>query len=200
MSRRPGQPPDHVEALPPIVGGGSDTAAETAGLSAALRPGNQVVVILESSAPNWGEISRSTTDLPTNTHLGWLSELFFKQLGGLTMLAAGIGSLLVAYGGIMLMTVALPFVASYLLDCIVQVLRNNGLKLFLAALAMTVVVAGGGYLLWQYGVSNPPVTPETLASMGMVAQMLATYSTALALFAFVIRTGSLLWKTRRRAA
>ncbi|TFB99512.1 MULTISPECIES: hypothetical protein [unclassified Cryobacterium] len=100
----------------------------------------------------------------------------------------------------MLMTVALPFVASYLLDGIVQVLRNNGLKLFLAALAMSVVVAFGGYLLWQYGVSNPPVTPETLASMGMVAQMLATYSTALALFAFVIRTVSLLWKTRRRAA
>ena len=111
----------------------------------------------------------------------------------------GLGTLLAAYGGILVMTVFLPFVASFLLDGVVQVLRSNGLKLFLAALAMTVLVALGGYLLWQYGSTNPPLPSTTLVSMGTLAQMLLTFSTLLAAVAFVIRTTKLLWKTRRAA-
>ncbi|MBG6212117.1 hypothetical protein RCH23_000031 [Cryobacterium sp. CAN_C3] len=110
------------------------------------------------------------------------------------------GALLAAYGGIMVLTVCLPFVASFILDGVVQVLRSNGLKVFLAAVGMTVLLALGGYLLWQYGINNPPLPPSTLESMGTLAKMLLTFSSALALAAFVSRTLRLLWKTRRAAA
>ncbi|TFC84040.1 hypothetical protein E3T28_03680 [Cryobacterium sinapicolor] len=110
------------------------------------------------------------------------------------------GALLFAYVGIMVMTVFLPFVASFLLDGVVQVLRGNGLKFFLAALGLTVLFALAGYLLWQYGINNPPLPSSTLVSMGTMAQMLLAFSTALALVAFVSRTAKLLWKTRRAAA
>lgn len=112
----------------------------------------------------------------------------------------GFGGLLLAYVGIFAITVCLPFVASFLLDGIVQVFRNKGLKLFLAAVGMTVLVALVGYLLWEYGSNNPPVAISTLMSMGTVARMLLTFSTALALVAFVSRTARLLWKARRAAA
>ncbi|MBC7592198.1 MAG: hypothetical protein H7226_14310 [Salinibacterium sp.] len=106
------------------------------------------------------------------------------------------GALIAAYGGILVLTVPLPFVASFLLDGVVQVLRGNGLKLFLAAVGMTVVTAFVGYFLWQYGSSNPPMVSSTLASIGTMGKMLLTFSTALALVAFVSRTVKLLWKTR----
>ena len=111
-----------------------------------------------------------------------------------------LGALFAAYGGIIAMTVCLPFVASFILDGVVQVLRSNGLKVLLAALGLTVLFALGGYLLWQYGINNPPLPSSTLESMGTMAQMLLTFSTVLALAAFVSRTVKLLWKTRRAAA
>jgi hypothetical protein len=112
----------------------------------------------------------------------------------------GLAALFAACAGILVMTVCLPFVASYLLDGIVQVLRNNGLKLFLGAAGMTVLVAFVALLLWHFGSNNPPLAPSTLELMGTVARMLLTFSTALALLAFAIRTASLLWKSRRAAA
>jgi hypothetical protein len=112
----------------------------------------------------------------------------------------GFGALLVAYSGILVLVVGLPFVASYLLDGVVQVLRNNGLKLFLGAVGMTVLVALVGYLFWRYGSTNASLAPSTLESMGTMAQMLLTFSTGLALIAFVSRTARLLWKSRRAAA
>ena len=105
-----------------------------------------------------------------------------------------------AYGGIIVLTVFLPFIASFILDGFVQVLRSSGLKFFLAALALTGIFALAGYLLWQYGINNPPLPSSTLESMGTMAQMLLTFSTVLALAAFVSRTAKLLWKTRRAAA
>ena len=110
------------------------------------------------------------------------------------------GASLAAYGGIIVLTVFLPFIASFILDGVVQVLRSNGLKFFLAALGLTGVFALAGYLLWQYGINNPPLPSSTLESMGTMAQMLLTFSTVLALAAFVSRTAKLLWKTRRAAA
>jgi hypothetical protein len=111
-----------------------------------------------------------------------------------------LGALLAAYGGIIVMTVFLPFIASFILDGVVQVLRSNGLKVLLAALGLTVAFALAGYLLWRYGINNPPLASSTLESMGTMAQMLLTFSTALALAAFVSRTAKLLWKARRAAA
>lgn len=111
-----------------------------------------------------------------------------------------LAALFAAYGGMLLMTVGLPFVASFLLDGVIQILRNNGLKLFLGAAGMTVLVALVGFLLWLYGTNNPPLAPSTMEGMGAAAQLLLTFSTALALLAFVSRTARLLWKTRRAAA
>ena len=74
------------------------------------------------------------------------------------------------------------------------------MKLFLGAVGMTVLVALVGFLMWLYGTNNPPLASSTLKSMGTVAQMLLTFSSALALIAFVSRTARLLWKTRRAAA
>ena len=112
----------------------------------------------------------------------------------------GFGALLAACSGILVIVVGLPFVASFLLDGVIQVFRNNGLKLFLGALGMSVLVALVGYLLWLYGSTNATLAPSTLESMGTMAQMLLTFSTGLALIAFVSRTARLLWKTRRAAA
>ncbi|TFD19925.1 hypothetical protein [Cryobacterium sp. TMT2-23] len=107
--------------------------------------------------------------------------------------------MLVAYCGILVGTVFLPFVASFLLDGLVQIARGNGPKMFLAAFAMTAVFAGGGYALWRIGTGNPLVTSVTLAGMLTVAQYLLTISTVLASLGFVSRTAKLLWKTRRAA-
>lgn len=112
----------------------------------------------------------------------------------------GLAALFAAYGGMLVMTVCLPFVASYLLDGVIQVLRNNGLKLFLGAAGMTTLVALVGFLMWLYGTNNPPLAASALESMGTAAQMLLTFSTVLALIAFVSRTAKLLWKVRRVAA
>jgi hypothetical protein len=112
----------------------------------------------------------------------------------------GFGALLVAYSGILVLVVPLPFVASYLLDGVVQVLRNNGLKLFLGAAGLTALVALVGCLFWMYGSSNAFLAPSSLESLGTMAQMLLLISTSLALIAFVSRTSRLLWKSRRAAA
>ncbi|TFC36231.1 hypothetical protein [Cryobacterium sp. TMT2-42-4] len=113
---------------------------------------------------------------------------------------AGFSGLLVAYCGILVGTVFLPFVASFLLDGIVQILRGNGPKMLLGAFSISAVLAGIGYVLWHIGTENPSVTLVTLGSMSTVAQYLLTFSTALALLAFLSRTAKLLWKTRRAAA
>jgi len=112
----------------------------------------------------------------------------------------GFGALLAAYSGTLVMAVCLPFVLSFLLDGIIQVFRNNGLKLFLGALGMSLLVALVGYLLWLYGSTNTTLASSTLESMWTMAQMLLTFSTGLALIAFVSRTARLLWKSRRAAA
>jgi hypothetical protein len=111
-----------------------------------------------------------------------------------------LAALFAAYGGMLVMTVCLPFVASFLLDGMVQVLRNNGLKLFLGAVGLTVGVAVIGFLMWLYGTNNPPLASSTMDGMAMTARLLLTFSTALALIAFMSRTVKLLWKTRRAAA
>ncbi|WP_220094257.1 hypothetical protein [Cryobacterium soli] len=74
------------------------------------------------------------------------------------------------------------------------------MRLFLGALGLSVLVALVGYLLWQYGSTNAALAPSTLESMGTIAQMLLTFSTGLALIAFVSRTARLLWKSRRAAS
>ena len=98
-----------------------------------------------------------------------------------------IGALVVAYIGILIGTVAMPFSASFILDGIVELLRGNGPKLFVLALAFTAVLAGGGFFLWQFGCGNPTVTAVTLASMAVVTQYLLTFSTVLALVGFGAR-------------
>ena len=111
-----------------------------------------------------------------------------------------IGVQVIAYGGILIGTVALPVAASFLLDGIVQLLRGNGPKLFVLALVMAAVLAGVGYLLWQFGIGHPSVTPATQAVMATVAQYLLTISTVLALLGFVFRTAQLLGKIRQASA
>lgn len=111
----------------------------------------------------------------------------------------GISLLVVAYGGIFVLAGLLPFVATFLLDGVVQVLRHNGLRYFFLALGMTVVVAVVGVLIYQYGISSPEMTSANLASVTMLGGMFLTFSIPLALFAFLIRTGKLLLGKRRPA-
>jgi hypothetical protein len=107
------------------------------------------------------------------------------------------GALVVANFGLLIGTVCLPFAASFLLDGIVRILRGDGPKLFLRALALVVVLAVGGYGLWRFGLSDPGAAPEGPALMGPAALYLLAGSTALALVGFVLRTVKLLRNARR---
>ena len=112
---------------------------------------------------------------------------------------SGTSLLFVAYGGMFLLAGLLPFVATFLLDGVVQVLRNNGLRYFFLALGMTVLVAVVGYFIYQYGVSSPAMTSANLASITMVGGFFLTFSIPLALIAFLVRTGKLMLQNRRAA-
>ncbi|TFC33161.1 hypothetical protein E3O55_04175 [Cryobacterium sp. MDB1-18-2] len=107
-----------------------------------------------------------------------------------------IGALVVAYSGIVVGSVATPFMASFILDGIVQLLRGNGLKLFVLALVFTAVVAGGSFALWKFGTGNPTVTAGTLESMAVVTQYLLTFSIVFALGGFAVRMVKLLSRAR----
>lgn len=109
------------------------------------------------------------------------------------------GALVVANFGILIGTVCLPFAASFLLDGIVRILRGDGPKLFLRVLALVVVLAVGGYSLWQFGISYPRVDLEGPALSGSVALYLVAVATVLALVGFVLRTVKLLRRARREA-
>ena len=97
---------------------------------------------------------------------------------------------------IMLWAGILPFVASWLLDGIVQVFRNNGLKPFWMALGLSVLVAGAGYFAQQYGLSASEVPAESTSSMNALAQTILKFTIPLALIAFAARTIKLLLKSR----
>ncbi|MGO4690599.1 hypothetical protein [Glaciibacter sp. 2TAF33] len=114
-------------------------------------------------------------------------------------LLSGISLLIVAYGGIFVLTGLLPFVATFLFDGVVQLLRHNGLRYFLLALGITVVVAAFGLLLYQYGISSPAVTSVSLASLTILGGWFLTFSVPLAVIAFLFRTGKLLLRNRRAA-
>jgi hypothetical protein len=114
-------------------------------------------------------------------------------------LLSGISLLIVAYGGIFVLTGLLPFVATFLFDGVVQLLRHNGLRYFFLALGATAVVAALGYFLYQYGISSPAITPASLASLTVLGGWFLTFSVPLAVVAFLIRTGKLLLRNRRAA-
>ena len=109
----------------------------------------------------------------------------------------GTGALIVAHCGILIGTVVVPFAASFLLDGIVRILRGDGPKLFLGVLALVVVLAVGGYGLWQFGISDPGAAPEGPVLSGPVVLYLLAGSTVLALVGFVLRTVKLLRNARR---
>ena len=109
------------------------------------------------------------------------------------------GALIVAHCGVLIGTVCVPFAASFLLDGIVQILRGDGPRVFKGALALVVLLAVGGYLLWLVGNSYPGVASEGPAFLGMVALVLLAASTVLALAGFVLRTVKLLRNARRDA-
>lgn len=90
----------------------------------------------------------------------------------------------------------LPFVASWMLDGVVQVLRHNGLKLFGMALGFTVLVAGAGYLARQYGLRASDVSAASISAMTSLAQTFLMFTIPISLVAFVTRTIKLLRKSR----
>ena len=114
-------------------------------------------------------------------------------------LLSGVSLLIVAYGGMFVLAVLLPFVATFLLDGVVQVLRHNGMRYFFLALGLTAAVAGVGYFIYQTGINGPAMTSANLASITMVGGFFLTFSIPLALIAFLIRTGKLLLRNRRAA-
>ena len=114
-------------------------------------------------------------------------------------LLSGISSLVVAYGGMFVLAGLLPIVAAFVLDGVVQVLRNNGLRFFLLAVGLTVVVAGVGYVVYQYGSNSNMMTAANQASVSNVGRLFLTFSIPLALLAFLMRTVKLLSRNRRSA-
>jgi hypothetical protein len=114
-------------------------------------------------------------------------------------LLAGTSALVVAYGGMFVLAGLLPIVAAFVLDGVVQVLRNNGLRFFFLAVGLTVVVAGAGYVLYQFGSNSPMMTAANQASVSNVGSLFLTFSIPLALLAFLIRTAKLLFSNRRSA-
>jgi hypothetical protein len=114
-------------------------------------------------------------------------------------LLSGISLLVVAYGGMFVLAGLLPIVAAFVLDGVVQVLRNNGLRYFFLAVGLTVVVAGVGCVIYQYGSSSTMMTAADQASVAHTGGLFLTFSIPLALFAFLIRTAKLLFRSRRSA-
>jgi hypothetical protein len=112
---------------------------------------------------------------------------------------SGISLLIVAYAGIFVLTGLLPFVATFLFDGVVQVLRHNGLRYFFLALGATVVVAAFGYFLYNYGIGSSAITPASLASLTLLGAWFLTFSVPLAVIAFLVRTGKLILRNRRAA-
>ncbi|TFD50268.1 hypothetical protein E3T55_10215 [Cryobacterium frigoriphilum] len=101
-----------------------------------------------------------------------------------------------AIGGVMLLAGILPFVASWMLDGVVQLLRRNGPKLFLMGLGFTVLAGGGGYFALQYGLGIQGVPVDSTSAMKTLAQTILMFTIPLALIAFVIRTVKRLVKSR----
>lgn len=112
-------------------------------------------------------------------------------------LLSGISSLVVAYGGMFVLAGLLPIVAAFVLDGVVQVLRNNGLRFFFVAVGLTVVLAGVGYVFYQYGSNSTMMTAVNQASVTDFGRLFLTFSIPLALLAFVMRTAKLLFRSRR---
>ena len=90
----------------------------------------------------------------------------------------------------------LPFVASWLLDGVLQVLRSNGLKLFWMALGFSVLVAVTGYFSQQYALNASNVPAESTAAMNSLAQTILRFTIPVALIAFTARTIRLLIRSR----
>lgn len=90
----------------------------------------------------------------------------------------------------------LPFVASRMLDGVVQVIRHNGLKLFWVALGFIIVVAGVGYLARQYGLGASDVSVASISAMSSLAQTFLMFTIPISLIAFMARTIKLMRKSR----
>jgi hypothetical protein len=97
-------------------------------------------------------------------------------------------SQLAAMAAVFVLAGLLPFVASLLLDGVVQVLRSNGLKVFGVALALTLLVAGLGYCILQVGLGIPGIPADSTSGMNSLAQGILMVSIPLAFVAFVART------------
>jgi len=119
---------------------------------------------------------------------------------GSTDLPAQFTFLLAAYGAVILLTVFLPFIASFILDGIVLIIRKRGPRGLFLAVAFSIVVAVAGGLALQYGLNGMENSAASAPSMALVAQMLLTFSIPLATAAFLVRTASQFFKARRRAA
>ena len=113
-------------------------------------------------------------------------------------LYAGIALLVVAHFGMFMLAGLLPVVAAYVLDGVVQVLRSNGLRFFFLAIGMSVVIAGTGYFVFQYGSTSSLMTSAARASLMQLGGVFLTFAIPLGILAFLIRTAKLLLKSRPR--
>lgn len=111
-------------------------------------------------------------------------------------LYSGIGLLVVAHVGMFLLAGLLPFIAAFILDGVVQVLRNNGLRFFFLAIGFSVVIAGTGYVLYQCGNTSSLMTSAARASLTQLGGVLLVFSIPLGILAFLIRTAKLLLRSR----
>ena len=112
------------------------------------------------------------------------------------MIGPMIASQFAGMTAVMLWAGIFPFVASWLLDGIIQIFRHNGLKLFWMAAGVTVLVAVAGFGAQQYGLSASDVPVSTIESRTSLAQTVLMFTIPLALIGFGSRTTKLLLKSR----
>jgi hypothetical protein len=111
-----------------------------------------------------------------------------------------IAPLFIVYGATFLLAGVLPFVAGFLPDGIVQIMRGRGPKFFLASAAMPAGVAVIGWVGFQWGMGQAALAPSASSSASVLTKYFLPFSIPMSLLTFVIRTVQLLMKDRKRAA
>ncbi len=98
--------------------------------------------------------------------------------------------------GALILGLAMPFIGVLVLDAIVGLFRQEGVRSLVAAIVMTIVVGGGGYALWVIGMAqtSAPTVPD---SRTLIVTLLV-FTVPIAVLAFVVRTLRSLRRTRHR--
>lgn len=99
----------------------------------------------------------------------------------------------------LILAIVFPFVASYLLDGVLTVLRRGGVKALLKSIALTAVVGGIGYAFWKTGANagaGDTTMEEYAETMRGVIRSTLQFTVPLALLGFAFRAARTLLQDR----